>query len=227
MRILKTFLAILLAAAAAPAEVRLSSLLTDHMVIQRGLPVHVWGKAAPAEAVSVSFRNNSRSTAADELGRWSLYLDPGDAGGPFELTVKGTNTITLQDVLVGDIWVASGQSNMEWPLDHVQNAQAEVAASANPRIRLFHLKNKTAYYPLEEADADGAWVECKPETAARFSAVAYFFGRYVNQKLGVPVGLISSNWGGTPADAWTSLSGLSSDPGLMPVFSNTMSQATT
>jgi len=219
MSLSKTAIAIFVIAAAARAEVRLSSLITDHMVIQRGLPVHVWGKAAPAEPVNVAFRNHSASTVTDELGRWSVYLDPGDAGGPFELTVKGSNTITVRDVLVGDVWIASGQSNMEWPLERAQNAQAEVAAATNPRIRLFHLKNKTAYYPLEEADADGPWAECKPETAGKFSAVAYFFGRYVNQKLNVPVGLISTNWGGTPADAWTSLNGISSDPALMPVFS--------
>jgi sialate O-acetylesterase len=214
---MRTILATLLLATAAFADVRLPSLIADHMVIQRGLPVHVWGMASPGESVSVNFRTNNRSTAADELGRWSLYLDPGDAGGPFDLTIKGNNTITVHDVLVGDIWVASGQSNMEWPLDHVQNAQAEIAAANNPRIRLFHVKNKSAYFPLEDVESD-TWVEVRPDTAAKFSAVAYFFGRQLSEKIGVPIGLISTNWGGTPADTWTSLRGLSSDPGLMPVF---------
>ena len=175
MSLSRTLAATLLFAAAARADVQLPSLIADHMVIQRGSPVHVWGKAAPAEAVTVSFRNATRSTSADELGRWSVYLDPGDAGGPFDLTVKGANTITVQDVLVGDVWVASGQSNMEWPLERAQNGQAEVAAANYPRIRLFQVKKKTAYYPLSEVEAD-TWVECKPETAGKFSAVAYFFG---------------------------------------------------
>src|SRR5262249_40307888 len=152
MRLSKILATILLCGAAARADVQLPTLIADHMVIQRGSPVHVWGKAAPAEPVTITFRNGNRSTTADELGRWSVYLHPGDAGGPFDLTIKGANTITVKDVLVGDVWVASGQSNMEWPLDHAQNAQAEVAAANYPRIRLLQVKKKTAYYPLEEVD---------------------------------------------------------------------------
>jgi sialate O-acetylesterase len=201
----------------ARGEVTLPALIADHMVLQRGLPVHVWGKAAPGESVTVSFRGQTRSVAADTVGLWSVYLPPSDAGGPFEMTVKGTNTVTLGDVLVGDVWVASGQSNMEWPLKNAANGQAEVAGAKFPRIRLFHVKNKSAAYPLDDAEA-WTWAQCSPDSAPDFSAIAYFFGRDLHRRLDVPVGLIESSWGGTPADAWTSLRALASDAALMPVF---------
>jgi sialate O-acetylesterase len=211
-------LPVFILALAARADIRLPNVLADHMVVQRGLPVHVWGMAAPAESVSVSFRGESRSAAADELGRWSVYLGPGEAGGPFELTVRGNSTIVLRDVLVGDVWVASGQSNMEWPLERAINGQEEVAQAKYPRMRLYHVKNKSSIYPLDDTAAD-TWAECTPESAAKFSAVAYFFGRDLF-KNGIPVGLISTSWGGTPADAWTSLGALSADAALMPAFAS-------
>ena len=120
--------------------------------------------------------------------------------------------------MVGDVWVASGQSNMEWTLEKALNGKEEVAAASFPRIRLFHVKNKSATHPLDDVIAE-PWVECKPETAAKFSAVAYFFGRDLHRLNAVPMGLISTSWGGTPAEAWTSLSSLSADASLMPVFS--------
>jgi sialate O-acetylesterase len=217
----KSFLSILFCAVAlissASADVSLPSLLADHMVIQRGQPVHVWGKAAPGEAVSVTLGGDTISPTADSLGFWSVYLPPRDAGGPFELTVKGNNTITLRDVLAGDVWVASGQSNMEWPVSASANAASEIAAATHPRIRLYRVKKNVATYPLLDAEAD-PWTPCTPETVRDFSAVAYFFGRHLQEKLGVPIGLIESAWGGTPADAWTSLRSISADASLMPVF---------
>jgi sialate O-acetylesterase len=199
------------------AEVTLPALLADHMVVQRGLPVHVWGMAAPHEVVSVSFRGEAKSGTADEDGRWSVYLSPGEAGGPFQLSIKATNTITINDVLVGDVWVASGQSNMEFPMTALVNAQTEIAAAQYPKIRLFVVKHKPADYPLENVESKG-WAACTPETAADSSAVAYFFARNLQQKLGVPIGLIESYWGGTAAESWTSLRGLGADASLMPVF---------
>jgi sialate O-acetylesterase len=201
----------------ARAGVTLPTLLADHMVVQRGLPVHVWGMATPAEAVSVSFRGETRSATADDLGRWSLYLAPGEAGGPFQMTVKGLNTITLNDVLVGDVWVASGQSNMELPLTRATNAQAEIAAAQYPKIRILRVERRSSDYPLENAEAK-PWAACTPETAADSSAVAYFFARNIQQKTGVPIGLLESFWGGTAAESWTSLRALSADASLMPVF---------
>ncbi|MGO9083772.1 MAG: sialate O-acetylesterase [Candidatus Sulfotelmatobacter sp.] len=201
----------------AGADVTLPALLADHMVIQRGLPVHVWGMAAPHEAVSVSFRGETKAGTADDDGRWSVFLSPGEAGGPFQLSIKATNTITLSDVLVGEVWVASGQSNMEFPLAHVVNGETEVAAAQFPKIRLFRVKHKPSDYPLENVESE-AWAACTPETAADSSAVAYFFARNLQQKLGVPIGLIESYWGGTAAEAWTSLRALGADASLMPVF---------
>jgi sialate O-acetylesterase len=207
----------LAASLCASAAVRLPSVIGEHMVVQRGLPVHVWGLAEPGEAVSATFRGESRGATADDLGRWSIYLPPGEAGGPFEMTIQGANAITLRDVLAGDVWVASGQSNMEFAVRGVENANQEIAGARYPKIRLFHVKNKSAEFPQEDADAD-PWVPCDPETVANFSAVAYFFGRDLNEKTGVPIGLISTSWGGTPADAWTSLDAISADASLMPVF---------
>jgi sialate O-acetylesterase len=199
------------------ADVTLPALLADHMVVQRGLPVHVWGMAAPHEAVTVSFRSETKSATADDDGRWSVYLSPSEAGGPFQLTIKGTNTIAVNDILVGDVWVASGQSNMEFPMLELTNAQAEIAAAQNPKIRLFMVKHKPADYPLENVESKG-WAACTPETVANTSAVAYFFARHLQQKLGVPIGLVESFWGGTAAESWTSLHGLAADASLMPVF---------
>src|ERR1700690_1443362 len=154
------------AAIPACADVTLPSLLADHMVIQRGLPVHVWGMAAPQEAVSVTFRGETKSATADDLGRWNIFLSPGEAGGPFQLIIKATNTITLGDILVGDVWVASGQSNMEFPMTELRNAQTEIAAAQYPKIRLFLVKHKPADYPLKNVESRG-WAACAPETVAK------------------------------------------------------------
>jgi sialate O-acetylesterase len=199
------------------ADATVPTLLADHMVVQRGLPVHVWGMAAPHEAVSVTFRGETKSCSADDDGRWSVYLSPGEAGGPFQMNIKATNTIALNDILVGDVWVASGQSNMEFAMNSLANAQTEIAAAQNPKIRLFMVKHKPADYPLENVESKG-WAACTPETVADSSAVAYFFARHLQQKLGVPIGLVESFWGGTAAESWTSLRALSADAGLMPVF---------
>ena len=164
----------LLLALPALAEVKLPALLAEHMVVQRDLPVHVWGTAAPGEAVSVTFRGETRSASPDTFGRWSLYLSAGAAGGPFELSVKASNTITLTDVLVGDVWVASGQSNMEMAVNGVKNAKAEIAAANYPQIRLVRALNRVAYHPLEDIAAH-TWVATTPETIGEFSAAAYFF----------------------------------------------------
>jgi len=203
----------------AKAEVTLPHILAEHMVIQRDQPVHIWGKAAPDEAVAVMFRGATEATKADALGRWSVYLAPGAAGGPFDLTVKGSNTIAFKDVLVGDVWVASGQSNMEFKLRQGDNAAAEIAAAKYPKIRRTLIDRKVADYPMEDASGQ-PWVDVNPENAGGASAVAYFFARHLQEKLGgVPIGIIETFWGGTPVEAWMSLRGIGSDPALMPIFS--------
>jgi sialate O-acetylesterase len=199
------------------ADVALPAVLTDHMVIQRGQPVHVWGTASPGEAVTARFRDETGNTAADELGRWSIYLSPGEAGGPFDLVVEGQNRVRLSDILVGDVWIASGQSNMEFPVIQSNNGPDEVGSARYPRIRLFRVERRVSDYPLEDVEAS-PWVECSPDSVSGFSAVAYFFGRDLHERLGVPVGLIESNWGGTPVDAWTSLDAIARDASLMPAI---------
>jgi sialate O-acetylesterase len=202
---------------AAVGEVTLPSVLADHMVVQRGLPVHLWGTAAPHENVAVTFRGETKSASADELGRWSLYLSPGEAGGPFAMTVKAANTIELNDILVGDVWVASGQSNMEFPMKELINAETEIAAAQNPKIRIFRVEHRPSDFPRSDVEAK-TWALCTPESVADSSAIAYYFARDLYQKMNIPIGLVESFWGGTAAESWTSLHTLSADASLMPVF---------
>jgi hypothetical protein len=155
------------------------------MLIQRDAPVRVWGKADPDESVSVAFRGQTVRTQADALGRWSVTLAPAPAGGPFELTVQGKNAITVKDVVAGDVWIASGQSNMGWTVRQSDNAGQEIAAASYPNIRLFKVALKVAHYPQE--DVKGEWAQCSPESAGDFSGVGYYFARHLHQKLNIPV----------------------------------------
>jgi sialate O-acetylesterase len=203
-------------------EVRLPHMLSDHAVLQRQMPVHIWGWAEAGEKITVSFHGQAQMAVADDLGRWSVFLRPEQAGGPYALTVQGSNTIRLEDILVGDVWFASGQSNMEFPLNGfpgnavLKNGAQEIAAATQPQIRLLRFARKASEYELRDQDA--SWTSCTPETAAQFSAVAYFFARDLVKQEHVPIGLIDSTWGGTPVAAWLSLDGLSRDAGLMPQF---------
>jgi sialate O-acetylesterase len=199
------------------AEIKLPALFSDHMIVQRQRPVHVWGLADPGENVTVSFRGESRTGSADRLGRWNLYLAPTEAGGPFEMTVRGKNALTFHDVLVGDVWLASGQSNMEFPMRKVANSDVEIAAAKYPKIRLLLVKKTYSDYPRSDV-AVVPWTDCNPASVTDFSAVAYYFGRDVYRHEKVPIGLIDATWGGTPIEAWTSLPVLTADAGLMPVF---------
>jgi sialate O-acetylesterase len=215
---------VLLLACLAHAEVRLPTLFSSHMVLQRERPIHVWGWADPGEKVSATFASLPAATAqADALGRWDIFFPPQPAGGPFQLAVSSTNKITLDDILLGDIWFASGQSNMEMPLKGfpgapINNGAEEIRAATQPSIRLLFIRQRASPYPLEDFDIEQGWSTCTPETAAKFSAVAYFFGRDLAAREHVAIGLIDSTWGGTPAEAWTSMDTLSSDSALMPVF---------
>ena len=207
----------LLCSASLQAEVKLPALLSDGMVLQRDLPTHFWGMASAGEQVAVSFRGETKSTTADSIGHWNLYLAPGSAGGPFDITIHGKNTITIQNVLVGDVWVASGQSNMEWPLSKAQGGMDDVAAANYPQIRLLEVKRSYSDIPQEDV-ATAGWRACSPASIKEFSAIAYYFARTIHQKEKVPIGVIASYWGGTVAEAWTSMGALASDPALMPIF---------
>ena len=181
------------------------------MVLQREVNVPVWGSASPGEIVTVSIENMVVSSKADNHGNWKVFLPPFPAGGPYEIQVKGTDEIKISDVMFGDVWVASGQSNMEFALKNAKNAQAEIKGADLPEIRLFYVPKRAAQTPKKDLDG-GQWQLCSPATAASFSAVAYFFGKELNKDLHVPVGLINCNWGGTPAEAWTSKEMLESLP---------------
>jgi sialate O-acetylesterase len=196
----------------ARADVRLPAVISDHMVLQRDMPVRIFGWADKGESVTVRLAGQTVSTVADGSGHWEAWLRPLSAGGPHELVVAGRNTVTVRDVLVGEVWVASGQSNMVWPVERSRDAEKEAAAANYPRIRLFKVALKTSEEPLE--DVEGSWAPCSPETVKSFSAVGYFFARHLHEKLGVPVGVIQSAWGGTPAQAWTSRATLVSEPTL-------------
>jgi sialate O-acetylesterase len=187
------------------------------MVVQRDVPVHVWGSASPGESITVAFRGNRQATVAAADGRWHVYLPPGGAGGPFEMSITGRNTITLKDVMAGDVWIASGQSNMEWPVRWSADPEREMAAASHPNIRLVRTMHRTAEFPLGDF-AGTAWAPCSPQSVEHFSAVAYQFGRNLHERLRVPIGLIQTAWGGTPLEAWTRLGAIADDPELTPVL---------
>jgi len=211
-------IALLFTAACARADVKLPALFSDHMLLQRDRPVRVWGQAEAGESVTVRFPGQTASTVTGEDGRWSLFLDPLKAGGPHEMTVQGKNTITIKDVLVGDVWLGSGQSNMQWTVRNSNNADQEIAAATHAGLRLFKVALKASEVPLE--DVEGHWMLCTPENVREFSAVGYFFSRALNQHLKTPIGFIQTAWGGTPAEAWTSYSALAADPALVSVFAD-------
>jgi sialate O-acetylesterase len=202
-----------LVAPAARADVKLNPLFTDHAVLQRGTAIPVWGTADPGEEVKVQLDAGTATATADKDGRWMAKLPEHPAGGPYELTATGKNAVTLKDVLVGEVWICSGQSNMEMRLDRTFEADKAIAAAANPKLRLFTVPHAIATEP--RTTVKGEWKDCTPETVPGFSAVAYYFGRDLQKALNVPVGLIHTSWGGTPAQAWTSKEALESEPSLL------------
>jgi sialate O-acetylesterase len=211
-----------LATAPLRAELRLAGVITDHAVLQRDVPIHVWGEDSPAGRITIAFHGQSIATTANSLGLWEAWLAPETAGGPFTLTVHGSSELTRADLLVGDVWFASGQSNMEMPLSgfppnaHVTNAEQEIAQADLPQVRLLRVEHQSSASPLGSISA--VWQTCTPATARDFSAVAYFFARAIHEREHVPIGVIDSSWGGTPIDSWISLDALSADASLMPAF---------
>jgi len=218
-RTLRFVFALLLAtvfAQSAFADVRVPAIIGDNMVLQQGKKIRIWGWANPNEKVSVVFANQKANAIADANGHWQTLLGPVKAGGPFELTISASNTLTIKNVLVGEVWICSGQSNMEWPLINTQNGADAVAQANYPEIRLFTVQKATSSTPLD--DVKGQWIVTTPDKVGQFSAVGYFFGRELYQKLKVPVGLIHTSWGGTPAEAWTSNDALSTTSDLQPIL---------
>ncbi len=185
-------------------DLKLPAILGNHMVLQQNSTVNIWGWAAPGKKVEVTTGWNGQKykVKADKEGNWLAEVSTQGAGGPFEVTVKSGATIVLKDIMLGEVWVCSGQSNMEWTLARAESAPAEIPQTNIPDIRLFKVEKRIASSPRE--DVQGTWQVCSPENARDFSAVGYFFGKYLNGELEVPVGLINTSWGGTPSEAWTS-----------------------
>ena len=215
IRILLSTVSLLLFVLAArlPAEVRFPSVIGDNMVLQRGEPVPVWGWDTPGTVVSVSLGDHTARATAGEDGRWTAYLPAQKAGGPHEIGVKGTSEVTIKNVLVGEVWFCSGQSNMEWRVRQSKDAEKEIAAAKHPRIRHIKFPHRPADNPQSNIASDG-WKVCSPETVGEFTAVGYFFGRYLQEQLDVPIGLLGCNWGGTRIEPWIPPAGFRGVPKL-------------
>lgn len=200
---------------AARADIKLPALIADDMVLQRDVEIPIWGAADPGEKVTVTLGDKTAVATADERGEWKVKLGPLAAGGPFEMKIEGKKTVVLHNVAVGDVWVCSGQSNMQFPLGKASNAATEIPVADHPLIRLFAVPQKSAGQPVKEIKA--GWRVCSPKTAGGFSAVGYFFGRDLHRALNVPVGLIQSAVGGTIIEAWTRREAFESHPDLKTV----------
>jgi sialate O-acetylesterase len=213
----------------APAEVKPAALFSDHMVLQSGMAVPIWGTADPGEKVAVSLNGKTVSATADADGKWTVRLAKLKAGGPFEMTIAGRKPgdapIVVKDVLVGEVWLGSGQSNMEFYVSKqgpghapygLLDEEKEIAAANYPQVRMFTVKDTKSYTP--QAEAVGEWKVCSPETVPNFSAVGYLFARDLNQALKVPVGIILSAYGASTAEAWVPREALAADPQLKPML---------
>ena len=205
------------------AEVKPAALFSDHMVLQRGMAAPVWGTAEPGEAVKVTLNRQTRRTTADANGRWMLRLRKLKAGGPYEMRIQGKNSLTIHDVLVGEVWVASGQSNMEFTVSSkvarfagMLDEEKEIATANYPEIRMFTEKQAKSYAPKDELAGD--WKVCRPETVPGFSAVGYLFARDLQQRLHVPVGILTVAYGASTAEAWAPREAVAADPRLKPML---------
>lgn len=195
------------------ADVQLPAIISNHMVLEKAARVPIWGKASPGEEVTVTLGGQIAKAKADANGKWMTALNLKDsAPGPFEMTVEGKNKLTLTDVIVGEVWIASGQSNMNFAVKHALDADPVIAQSANPQIRQFYVKKQPMVEP--QGDTQGNWVAASPATTGDFSAVGYYFAKKLQTELNVPVGFVHSSWDGTPSEAWTSVEAIDSVPDL-------------
>ena len=194
------------------ADVKLPAILGDNMALQAGKPLAIWGTAEPAEKVTVTLAGQTESTSAGPDGKWQVALKPLAPGGPFEMTVAGHNTLRVKNVVVGRVWVCSGQSNMYIHLDWPTFGKTEVPKANYPKLRLFEVAMKRALAPQD--DCQGAWVECTPKTAPQISAVGFFFGRELHTTTNEPVGIIASSVGATAIQSWLSVEGFEKEPAL-------------
>jgi len=198
------------------AEVKLASLFTDNLVLQRDKVINIWGDADPGESIRIFFDSQTADTYADANGHWVVKLSPMHVGGPFELKVEGNNSILIKNVMIGEVWICSGQSNMEFTLSKSDRGEEEISNADFPLIRIFNVNHKVADAPQKYCE--GEWQVCSPKTISQFSAVAYFFGKNLYNQLNVPIGLIQSTWGGTPAEAWIAEEVLESEEDFKPIL---------
>jgi len=201
----------------ADAEVSLPNIFTDHMVLQRNQKDRVWGWAEPGEKITVTIQDQSHPATADDDGNWIVMLDPMKAGGPFDLVAKCEhNTVTIKDVLIGEVWICSGQSNMRWTVSNSNDPDIEILTANYPKIRLITIPNVGTQEP--QKNFPGKWEVCSPQTVPGFSGVGYYFGRQLYQTLKVPVGLINNAWGGSACEAWINRELLENDDRFEPLM---------
>lgn len=215
-RVISLF-ALLIVTAFASADVKLPSIIGDNMVLQQNTFASLWGWADAGEHITVkaSWHDDVIDTEASQNGKWLVKIETPKASGPHTITIKGSNTTKVKNVMAGEVWICSGQSNMQWTVNNSNNAEEEIAAAKYPNIRLFYVPRTVALEPQDDCEAD--WKECSPETIPGFSAVAYFFGRTLHRELNVPIGLIHTSWGGTPAESWTRREILESNDKFVPI----------
>jgi sialate O-acetylesterase len=196
-----TFILFTLMSSLANAELKLPAMFTDHAVLQRDMPVPVWGWAKPGAEVTVAIGGQTEKAKADDKGNWRVTLKPLQVGDPLKLIVEsGSDRLEVSDILVGEVWLCSGQSNMEWPMTQVVDTDLEIAAADHPQIRIVDVKGPGTQESVK--DFKDKWKVCSPDTVREFSAVAYFFGRELQDQLDVPIGLIDDSWGGSACEAW-------------------------
>ncbi len=206
----------LIAIQSAFADVRMPNVFGSHMVLQRRKPVPVWGWADAGEKVTVTLNKQVKTGKTGKDGKWRVTLDAMEAGGPYQMLVQGKkNTLTFDDVLAGEVWICSGQSNMEWPLSAAANAKTEIPTANFPNIRQLLVKKDLSLTPKD--NIDGSWSVCTPQTAPQFTAVGYFFAKQLQKELNVPIGLINTSWGGTHSETWTSREAMNQNDELKPV----------
>ena len=194
-------------------DFRLAPIFQEHMVLQRDQPLALWGVGTPGASIEVQLHDQKKSGAVDSGGNWRILLDPEPAGGPYQLVVKQADQqIVLSDLLIGDVWLCSGQSNMEWQVSRSSNAGQEIKEAVDPLLRFYNQPQQANYHPVSNLqNTGGKWTVCSPESVASFSALGYFFGRELRRDLGVPIGLINASVGATKLQAWMSREALQSD----------------
>ena len=203
LKLISTVVLIAISTLISKADVSVADIFSDNMVLQRNINVKVWGNADAGERLWVSFNGQKRRAKADNKGLWSVMIEPMKAGGPLNMIISGKNKIILKNILIGDVWICSGQSNMQMKVSETNNADQEIEKANYPNIRLFDVPRKVSNVPIDTM-SNVSWKICTPKNIKNFSAVGYYFGRDLQKEIDVPIGLIHSSWGGTCVETWTS-----------------------